>query len=198
MKHPRATTISGLGVNGHHCLIWWSQTRSFQPHMESYSSSKMFQRWPKALMLKLYSHSAASLRVLMVPISTGAPQFPYCTPSSPSGLSAPLSNGSTGRLVIALMDDRTRRGVASLALELVEVQRPATPTPSRPIASRLWHIISPVICGQIEVEGDREIFCPHENRWMLQRCRLSRELFLFFPTLLEEPSCFMRDWFHAP
>lgn len=128
-------------------------------------------------MLKLYSR-CASLLVLMAPISSGTPPFPYCTPSSTLSLS--LSNGLASRLVIALMDERTKSGVSSLTLELVEVQCPATPTPSPPFASRLWHIISPVICGEIEVEGDKEIFHPHENRWMLQGCKLSRRLFLFF------------------
>lgn len=56
----------------------------------------------------------------------------------------------------------------SLTSELVKVQRYAVPTANHPIASTLRHIISPVICGQIEVEGDKEIFCPYENRWMLQ------------------------------
>lgn len=118
----------------------------------------------------------------MVPIWSGVPLLPYCTPSSTSSLSTILSDGSTGRLLIALMDERTRSGVMSLTLELVEVQRPTTPTRSSPIASRLWHIISLVICDQIEVEGDKEIFCPHESRWMLQ-CRLSRGLFRVFFSL---------------
>lgn len=77
------------------------------------------------------------------------------------------------------MDEWTRRGVVSLTPELVEVQRHVVPTPNHPIASTLWHIISPVICGQIEVEGDKEIFCPRENRWMLQCWRRSQWLFLF-------------------
>lgn len=121
-------------------------------------------------MLKLYSCSAASMMVLMVPL-------PDCTPPLILSLSISVSHASTGWLVITLMDEQTRREVVSLSLELVEVQCPTTPTWSPPIASSLWHIISPVICGQIEVEGDKEIFCPHENRWMLQLCRLSRGLF---------------------
>lgn len=52
-------------------------------------------------MLKLYSHSAASLLVLMVPISTGAPLLTYCTPSSTSSRSTSLSNG----VLIALKDE---------------------------------------------------------------------------------------------
>lgn len=139
-------------------------------------------------MLKLYSCSAASMMVLMVPL-------PDCTPPLILSLSISVSHASTGWLVITLMDEQTRREVVSLSLELVEVQCPTTPTWSPPIASSLWHIISPVICGQIEVEGDKEIFCPHENRWMLQLCRLSRGL--FFPPH-DEPSCFIKDWFHAP
>lgn len=139
-------------------------------------------------MLKLYSCSAASMMVLMVPL-------PDCTPPLILSLSISVSHASTGWLVITLMDEQTRREVVSLSLELVEVQCPTTPTWSPPIASSLWHIISPVICGQIEVEGDKEIFCPHENRWMLQLCRLSRGLF-FSPH--DEPSCFIKDWFHAP
>lgn len=125
-------------------------------------------------MLKLYSCSAASMLVLMVPL-------PDCTPLLILSLSISVSHASTGWLMITLMDEQTRREVVSLSLELVEVQCPTTPTWSPPIASRLWHIISPVICGQIEVEGDKEIFCPHENRWMLRLCRLSRGLF-FFPS----------------
>lgn len=130
-------------------------------------------------MLKLYSRSAACLLVLMAPIWAGAPPVPYCPTSSTLSLSP--SNASTSRLVITLMDEWMKKGVMSPTLELVELQCPTTLTPSPPVAFRLWHIISPVICGQIEDEKDKEIFCPHENRWVFQRCKLLRVV-SFFPS----------------
>lgn len=53
-------------------------------------------------MLKLYSCSAASTLVLMVPL-------PDCTPTPIPSLSISVSHASTGRLVITLMDEQARR-----------------------------------------------------------------------------------------
>lgn len=59
-------------------------------------------------MLKLYSCSAASMMVLMVPL-------PDCTPPLILSLSISVSHASTGWLVITLMDEQTRREVVSFA-----------------------------------------------------------------------------------
>lgn len=138
-------------------------------------------------MLKPHRRSTASLLVVRVHITAGAPQLPDCSPLSMSSLSASPSNDSWSPWWTSKLGERSR------------VSHPATPTSSLAIAPRVWHIISPVTCGQIEVERDTETFGPHENRWMLQCCRLSTGFFL--PALLlykRSVSCSIMDsWWQA-
>lgn len=131
-------------------------------------------------MLKLYRHSAASLLVLMVPISTGAPLLPYCTPSSTSSLSTSLSNGSAGWMLIALMDERTRSRVSRARARRglgapLRPRRAVQSSPDFDTSFPLW------LVARLRLTETRKF--SDENRGMLQRCRLSWGMFLFSPFL---------------
>ncbi|TNN88545.1 Alpha-N-acetylgalactosaminide alpha-2,6-sialyltransferase 3 [Liparis tanakae] len=86
-------------------------------------------------MLKPHRRSAASLHVVRVHISAGAPRLFASLDVQPVSF-------SVKRLAIALMDEQTRRAVASLALEPAEVEHPATPTSSLAIAPRRKSLIA--------------------------------------------------------
>lgn len=127
-----------------------------------------------------------------------SPCFPYSATVLVPQHQASLSHSSTRRLVIVLMDESVRRGAASLTARACGGSALSCTHAEPPIASRLWHIISPVICGQIEVEGDKDILCPCVNRWMLQCWRLSWWLFLFcYLHFLKSSLAFVWDWLHA-
>lgn len=50
-----------------------------------------------------------------------------------------------------------------------------------PVACRLWHMVSPVICGRVEEEGEEDIFCPHGIRWMFSVLPTEHNSVSFFP-----------------
>lgn len=80
-------------------------------------------------------------------------------------------------------------------LELVEVQGPRYAQGEQFNRLQTSDIISPVISGQIEVDGDKGIV-RREQRYGAALQTVLRVL-SFFPPFSEEPSCFVGDWFHA-